>query len=106
MKLSDKELKHLKTVIDYLYCDESRNYEDEGQPQDHVFVSVLGLQEILWRGSPAPQAAGEPMTTSDEIEGMRQQNPAFDADERRREKLAGIMQANPTMTTEQALHWV
>jgi len=61
MTLTDKELRHLKTVIDYLYCGESRNYEDEGSPADHIFVSVLGLQEILWRASPstAGQAAPE-----------------------------------------------
>ena len=58
MTLKDKELRHLKTVIDYLYCDESRNYEDEGSPADHIFVSVLGLQEILWRASPS--TVGQP----------------------------------------------
>ena len=57
MKLSDKELKHLKTVIDYLYNDERKDYENEGQDKDHIFVSVLGLQEILWRGTPTPQTA-------------------------------------------------
>ncbi len=43
------------------------------------------------------------METSYETALMRQQNPAFDADERRREKLEEIMSANPTMTTEEAL---
>ena len=57
MKLKDKELRHLKAVIDYLYNDERKDYENEGQPKDHIFVSVLGLQEIMWRGSPAPQTA-------------------------------------------------
>ena len=57
MKLTDQELKHLKTVIDYLYNDERKDYENEGQDKDHIFVSVLGLQEIMWRGSPAPQTA-------------------------------------------------
>ena len=52
MKLNTKELDHLKRVIDYLYSDERRDYENEGSPADHIFVSVLGLQEILWRGSP------------------------------------------------------
>ena len=55
MTLTDKEREHLKAVIDYLYSDEAKDYEIEGQPEDHIFVSVLGLQEILWRGSPAPQ---------------------------------------------------
>ena len=57
MTLTDRELKHLKTVIDYLYNDESKDYETEGRPKDHIFVSVLGLQEIFWRGSPAPHNA-------------------------------------------------
>ena len=84
MKLTDRERKHLKAVIDYLYSDESKNYEDEGRPKDHIFVSVPGLQEILWRGSGS-------------LAEMNQHNPAlaeailsFDtrkAEERRREKL-------------------
>ena len=55
MKLTDRELKHLTTVIDYLCRDERKDYECEDRPKDHIFVSVLGLQEILWRGSPVPQ---------------------------------------------------
>ena len=51
MELNAKELDHLKRVIDYLYSDEARDYENEGHPADHIFISVLGLQEILWRGS-------------------------------------------------------
>ena len=58
MGLNAKELDHLKRVIDYLYSDEARDYENEGQPADHIFVSVLGLQEILWRGS--PRTVGQP----------------------------------------------
>ena len=58
MELNAKELDHLKRVIDYLYSDEARDYENEGQPADHIFVSVLGLQEILWRGS--PRTVGQP----------------------------------------------
>ena len=57
MKLTDRELKHLNAVIGYLYNDESKDYENEGQDKDHIFVSVLGLQEIMWRGSPAPHNA-------------------------------------------------
>ena len=58
MELNAKELDHLKRVIDYLYSDEARDYENEGQPADHIFISVLGLQEILWRGS--PRTVGQP----------------------------------------------
>ena len=58
MGLNAKELDHLKRVIDYLYSDEARDYETEGQPADHIFISVLGLQEILWRGS--PRTVGQP----------------------------------------------
>ena len=58
MGLNAKELDHLKRVIDYLYSDEARDYENEGQPADHIFISVLGLQEILWRGS--PRTVGQP----------------------------------------------
>ena len=49
----------LKTVIDYLYSEESKHYEDEGQPKDHVFVSVLGLQEIHLRNSRPPLLPGD-----------------------------------------------
>ena len=59
MGLNAKELDHLKRVIDYLYSDECRDYENEGSPADHIFVSVLGLQEILWRGSPS--TVGQPI---------------------------------------------
>ena len=52
MKLTDREKKHLKTVIAYLYRDESKDYENEGQPADHIFESVLGLQEIMRRDRP------------------------------------------------------
>ncbi len=58
MTLTDRELKHLKTVIEYLYSDESKDYESQDRPKDHIFVSVLGLQEILWRGSSVPKAVG------------------------------------------------
>ena len=58
MEINAKELDHLKRVIDYLYSDEARDYENEGQPADHIFISVLGLQEILWRGS--PRTVGQP----------------------------------------------
>ena len=51
MKLTAKEVEHIKSVIDYLYHDESKDYENEGRPKEHIFVSVLGLQEILWRGA-------------------------------------------------------
>ncbi len=53
MTLEAKELKHVKTVIDYLYSDESKHYEKEGRPKGHIFVSVLALQEIVSRDSPA-----------------------------------------------------
>ena len=52
MTLTDRELKHLKTVIDYLYSDEIKHYEDEGQPENHIWLSVRGLQEIVWCRSP------------------------------------------------------
>ena len=55
MKLTDKELHHLDTVIRYLHSDELKDYENEGRPPDHIFTSVLGLQEILRRETPAPQ---------------------------------------------------
>ena len=64
MDLNAKELGHLKRVIDYLYSDERRGYENEDRPADHIFVSVLGLQEILWRGSPSPAAQAYPKMPS------------------------------------------
>ena len=32
MKLTDKELHHLDTVIRYLHSDELKDYENEGRP--------------------------------------------------------------------------
>ena len=68
MRLTDKELRHLDNVIDYLYCDTRGDFEDRGMPPEHIFVSVLGLKEIMWRGSPSgvPQpVAGPPSRTPD-----------------------------------------
>ena len=84
MKLTDKELKHLKTVIEFLYADESKHYESEGRSNDHIFVSVLGLQEIMWRGNPdlsaeetASRSNGEPAQPGADdyqaADGMRMQ---------------------------------
>ena len=72
MKLTDRELKHLKTVIDYLYRDERRDYECENRPNDHIFVSVLGLQEFLRRESSATQTAE---TNHDSTHGPRRSTP-------------------------------
>ena len=52
MTLTDREIKHLKTVVAYLHNDERKDYENQGQPADHIFESVLGLQEVLLRSSP------------------------------------------------------
>ncbi len=53
MTLEAKELKHVQAVVDYLYSDEVKHYEKEGRPEEHIFVSVRALQEIVWRNSPA-----------------------------------------------------
>ena len=37
--------KHLEKVIDYLYSDELKHYNEEGGPEDHVFESVDALKD-------------------------------------------------------------
>ena len=69
MTLNAKELDHLKRVIDYLYSDEARDYENEGQPENHIWLSVRGLQEIVWCRSPRTGVHSTPVppaNTSDQ----------------------------------------
>ena len=69
MRLTDKELRHLDNVIDYLYCDTRWDFEDKGMPPEHIFVSVLGLREIMWRGSPSTvsQPITEPLSRAPDL---------------------------------------
>ena len=69
MRLSDKEQRYLDNVIDYLYCDTRWDYEDRGMPPEHIFVSVLGLKELLMRGSPSTvsQPITEPLSRAPDL---------------------------------------
>lgn len=46
------ELAHLKTVVDYLYADEQRDYIDKGKPAGHIFESVEALRLAHQRLAP------------------------------------------------------
>ena len=49
--MDTKELDHLKTVVNYLYNDERKHYECEGKPENHIFESVVALEEFVKRQS-------------------------------------------------------
>ena len=48
--MDKRELDHLKIVVNYLYNEERKHYEEEPD-DDHVFVSVLVLDEFVKRQS-------------------------------------------------------
>ena len=55
--MTDEQKHALQKVVEHMWKDEERDHECN--PRDnHIFVSVLGLQEILWRGS--PRTVGQP----------------------------------------------
>ena len=61
MKLTHKEVDHIKAVINHIYEDARDDYEVEGKPSGHIFISILTLQEIMWRRLPdAPPEPAKP----------------------------------------------
>lgn len=37
----------LTRVLGYLYEDEKRHFEEDGEPEDHIFRDILVLDEVL-----------------------------------------------------------
>ena len=47
MVLDKEDIKHLKRIIEYLYEDERKHYEETYDGQTHIFVSVKHLDNLL-----------------------------------------------------------
>jgi hypothetical protein len=45
--LENNDLKDLKTLIQFLYIDEKRNYEESDQTKDHIFLVIERLKNII-----------------------------------------------------------
>jgi hypothetical protein len=45
--VSHPEHEALARLVDYLYRDEKRNFEETGKPPDHIFRDILVLGEML-----------------------------------------------------------
>lgn len=45
--MNTEQLEHLRKVIDYLYADEEKHYEQGGKPDGHIFESVKALSDML-----------------------------------------------------------
>lgn len=41
------EHKALTRVVEYLYADEKRHFEESGNPKEHIFRDVLMLDDVL-----------------------------------------------------------
>jgi len=47
-KLITEQLKtDIKTVIEYLWRDEERHYEEEDEPQNHIFCVLNRLKKVV-----------------------------------------------------------
>jgi hypothetical protein len=43
--MNKDELESLYTVLMYLWKDESKHWEEEGKPKDHIFIHL----KLLWK---------------------------------------------------------
>ena len=48
IKLNRQEVNDLKKVLDYLYRDEKKHWEESDKPKDHIFVSIRNLTVALY----------------------------------------------------------
>jgi len=47
VQLNKKQIKALENVVAYTYEDEEKHYDENGQERDHIFVSILILNDAL-----------------------------------------------------------
>ena len=57
--MQPETLKALRNVIDYLYTDEQKHYEEEGKPTGHIFESLILAEAFI----SAREKEGTPATT-------------------------------------------
>jgi len=47
MSINNAQLDSLERVISYMYDEESRHYEEDNKPQNHIFKDVVILKRLL-----------------------------------------------------------
>ena len=47
MKLSQEERLALRNIIDYMWDEEERHYEESGKPKHHIFQKVKLLRDSI-----------------------------------------------------------
>lgn len=48
IKLNRQETSDLKKILDYLYRDEKKHWEETNKPKEHIFVSIRNLTTALF----------------------------------------------------------
>ena len=51
MHLNDHHIKHLKRIVNYMFEEEKRHYEETDEPEGHIFESVQAIRRILPKAS-------------------------------------------------------
>ena len=46
--MNQKEYNALQRIVDYLYADEQKHWEESGKPKKHIFLDVMTLNDILY----------------------------------------------------------
>lgn len=47
MSLNNKQINSLERIINYMYDEEAKHYEEEEQPNSHIFKDVVILKRLL-----------------------------------------------------------
>ena len=47
MSLNKNQIKSLERVINYMYDNEEKHYEEDNKPQNHIFNDVVLLKRLL-----------------------------------------------------------
>lgn len=47
MSLNNAQIDSLERVINYMYDDEARHYEEDNEPDNHIFKDVVRLKRLL-----------------------------------------------------------
>ena len=47
MSLNNKQIDSLERVISYMYDEEAKHYEEDNEPDNHIFKDVVILKRLL-----------------------------------------------------------
>ena len=47
ISLNNKQIESLERVINYMYDEEEKHYEEDNMPQNHIFKDVVILKRLL-----------------------------------------------------------